>query len=280
MGKNSGIGRNHETGLYTASDTTWEIIFRKRPHVRWCQTHVLEYEQQLEKIFGGRAASGEKAASISTLRNNTTTSNDVFDPRLLAHTGEQEREEDTQEDNSYLGRIDREFGPLSEGEGEDAIEETGNGRPTKKTKLHHSTGTLSKEANHSGDETSSQPKITKKKSAGLELANQMKEWREHREREYEQRELAKLSPEVQVMRNIQEHYAEEVKRLSYEEYSQLALLLRKSHEEFGGCTGAEYYRMMEGRSSKFRNELMKKWFEKIKSQFEAPTLSPNSENTG
>ena len=81
------------------------------------------------------------------------------------------------------------------------------------------------------------------------------------------------------MRNIQEHYAEEVERLSYEEYSQLALLFRKSHEEFGGCTGAEYYRMMEGRSSKFCNELMKKWFEKIKSQLEAPTSSPNSENT-
>ena len=185
MGKQSGIGRNHETGLYIASDTTWKIIFRKRPRMRWCRTHVLEYEQQLEKIFGGRAAFGEKAVSISILRNNTTTSNDVFDPRLLAHTGEQEKEEDTQEDNSYLGRIDREFGPLNEREGEDAIKETNNRRPAKKTKLYQSTGTLSKEANHSGDETSSQPKIIKKKSAGLELANQMKEWRKHYEREYE-----------------------------------------------------------------------------------------------
>ena len=107
----------------------------------------------------------------------------------------------------------------------------------------------------------------------------MREWREHRKKEYEQRELAKLSPEVQVMRSIQEHYAEEVERLSYEKCLQLALLLRKSHEEFGGYTGAEYYKMMDGRSSKFRNELMKKWVEKIKSQLEAPTPSPNFENT-
>ena len=54
----------------------------------------------------------------------------------------------------------------------------------------------------------------------------MKEWREHREKEFEQRELAKLSPEAQAIRNIQEHYAEEVEKLSYEEYSQLVLLLR------------------------------------------------------
>lgn len=132
--------------------------------MRWCQTHVLEYKQQLEKIFGGRAASEEKTASISTLRNNTTTSNDVFDPQLLAHNGKQKREENTQEDNSYLGHIDREFGPLSEGEEENAIKETNNWRLTKKTKLHHSTGTLSKKTNHSGDEIFSQPKISKKKA--------------------------------------------------------------------------------------------------------------------
>ncbi len=275
MGKQSGIGRDHETGLYTASDTIWEIIFHKRPRVKWCRIYVLEYEHQLEKIFGGRAASGEKAASMSTLRNNTTTSNDVFDPRLLAQTGDPELEGGTTKDNSYLGHIDKEFGPLSEGEGEDVIEETENSRPTKKAKLHHSPSTLSKEANYSGDETSPQPKITKKKSAGFELANQMREWREHREKEFEQRELAKLSPEVQVMRSIQEHYAEEVEKLSYEEYSRLALLLRKSHKEFGGCTGAEYYRMMDGRSTKFRNELITIWFEKIKSQLEAPPSPVN-----
>lgn len=267
MGKQSGIGRDYGAGLYTASDTTWEIIFRERPRVRWCRTSVLEYEQQLEKIFGARAASGEKAASISTLRNNTTTSNDVFDPRLLANTGDQDGERDTQGDSTYPGRIDKEFGPLSEGE--ELVEETDNRPPTKKAKLHHNAGTLSKEPNQSGDETPPQSKITQKKSAGIELANQMKEWREYREKEYEQRELAKLCPEAQVMRMIQEHYAEEIEKLSYEEYAQLVLLLRKSHEEVEGYTGAEYYTMMDGRSSKFRDELMKKWFEKIKSQLTA-----------
>lgn len=107
----------------------------------------------------------------------------------------------------------------------------------------------------------------------------MKEWRKHREKEYEQRELAKLSAEVQVMQSIQEHYAKEVEKLSYEEYTQLALLLRKSHEEFGGYTGAECYRMMNGRSSKFRNELIKNWFEKIKSQLKANTPSLGPEET-
>lgn len=104
----------------------------------------------------------------------------------------------------------------------------------------------------------------------------MKKWHEHREKECEQRELAKPSPEAQVMQNIQDNYAEEVEKLFYEEYAQLVLLLRKSHEEFGGYTGVECYTIMDGKSSKFRNELMKKWFEKIKSQLKAITPSPNS----
>lgn len=56
------------------------------------------------------------------------------------------------------------------------------------------------------------------------------------------------------MQNIQDNYAEEVEKLFYEEYAQLVLLLRKSHEEFGGYTGVEYYTIMDGKSSK--------WFEK------------------
>lgn len=108
----------------------------------------------------------------------------------------------------------------------------------------------------------------------------MREWREHCKKEYEQRELAKLHPKIQVMQNIQEHYVEEVERLFYKKYLQLALLLRKFHEEFEGCMSAEYYRMMDGKSSKFCNKLIKKWVEKIKSQLEAPILPPNSENIG
>lgn len=103
----------------------------------------------------------------------------------------------------------------------------------------------------------------------------MKEWCKHCEKEYEQRELAKLSPEAQVMRNIQDNYMEEVEKLSYEEYAQLVLLLCKSHKEFGGYTGVEYYTIMDG-SSKFRNELMKKWFEKIKPQLKTIIPLPNS----
>lgn len=131
----------------------------------------------------------------------------MFDLRLLANTGEQEMEENIQGDNSYIGHIDKEFGPLIEGE--EPVEETDNRPPTKKAKLHHSASTLSKELNHSRDEASAQLKITKKKGAGLKLVSQIKEWRKHREKEYEQRELAKLSSEVQVMQSIQKHYAEE-----------------------------------------------------------------------
>lgn len=148
--------------------------------------------------------------------------------------------------------MDNKFVPLSEGE--ELVRKTDNGPPTKKTKLHHNADTSSKELCQSGDETPSQPKIIKKKSAGFEFANQMKKWHGHREMECGQRELAKLSPEAQVMQNIQDNYAEEVEKLFYEEYAQLVLLLRKSHEEFGGYTGVEYYTIMDGKSSK--------WFEK------------------
>lgn len=275
MGKQSGIGRDWETGFYTASATTWEMIFCERPRVRWCRTGILEYEQSLDKIFGGRAAFGEKAAPIWALRSNTTTCNDVFDPRLLAYTGEQDGERDTQGDSSYLGSIGNEFGLLSEGE--ELFEESDTRPPTKKAKLYHSVVTLSKDLNQFGDETHNpQAKINEKKSTCLELAGLMNEWRKLREKEYEQRELAKLCPEARVMRNIRENYAEEVEKLSYEEYVQLVLLLRTSHEDFGGYyTGAEYYTMMDGSSSKFRNELMKKWFEKIKSQPKVNTTIPS-----
>lgn len=70
-----------------------------------------------------------------------------------------------------------------------------------------------------------------------------------------------------------------VEKLSYEEYAQLALLLCKSHEEAGEYTGIEYYRMMDGRSSKFRNKPMKKWVEKIRYQLKATPPSLRSEET-
>lgn len=51
----------------------------------------------------------------------------MFDLRLLAHTGGQEREQNTLDNNSYFGCMNKKFGPLSKGEGEDPIEETDNG---------------------------------------------------------------------------------------------------------------------------------------------------------
>lgn len=145
---------------------------------------------------------------MSRLRNNTTTSDDLFDPRLVNSAAELDVENDTQADNLHLDHIDKEFGPFSEGE--ESVEETENRPRTKKAKIHHNAGSSSKDQHQSTDDISSQTKSTKKKNVGLELANQMKKWREHREKEFEQRELAKLSPEAQVMRNIQEHYSEEV----------------------------------------------------------------------
>ena len=88
----------------------------------------------------------------------------MFDPRLLANTGEQDEEENTQGDglylgrivkdiqghsSSYLGRIDNEFGPLSEGE--EPVRKTDNRLPTKKTKSHHNSDTSSKEPCQPGD---------------------------------------------------------------------------------------------------------------------------------
>ena len=45
---------------------------------------------------------------------------------------------------------------------------------------------------------------------GLELGQGMKGWLEHREKEYEQRELVRLSPETQVMCKIRVFYADEM----------------------------------------------------------------------
>lgn len=107
-----------------------------------------------------------------------------------------------------LTALIKEFEPLREGE--ESVEEIENRLQRKKAKIHHNAGPSSKDPNQSTDDTSSQPKITKKKNVGLELTNHMKEWCEDREKEFKQRELAKLSSEVQVMQNIKEHYAEEV----------------------------------------------------------------------
>lgn len=69
--------------------------------MKWCKTTRLEYEGELQEIFEGHSAIGAKAASYSTLQNNCTTSNQEFDPRLLAST-EQTQEENGEASRSYL----------------------------------------------------------------------------------------------------------------------------------------------------------------------------------
>lgn len=108
-------------------------------------------------------------------------------------------------------------------------------------------------------------KIIKKNSTDFELVNQIKEQRKHCEREFEQHKLVKLSPKVQVMQNIQKHYVKKIEKLLYKEYSCLLLLLCIFHEELEEYTGAEYYRMMNKKSTKFYNKVITIWFEKIKS---------------
>lgn len=101
VGKQSGIGRDPDTKLYTASTPTWNNIFEKRPRVNWCKTTRLEYEEELQEIFEGHSAIGAKAASYSTLQNNCTTSNQVFDPRLSASI-EETQKENGEASRSYL----------------------------------------------------------------------------------------------------------------------------------------------------------------------------------
>lgn len=116
----------------------------------------------------------EKIASMSTLWNSTTTLNNIFDSQLLSQTGDQEIKESTIKDNSYLGRIHREFRSFSKKKRENVIKKTKNCQPIKKAKLYYSPSTLSKKVTHSEDKISLQTKITKKKSAGFELANQIR----------------------------------------------------------------------------------------------------------
>lgn len=81
-----GNEKNYKIRLYTSLNIIWEIIFYKRPCIKWCQITILGYKQQLEKIFEGRATSSEKAALIFILQKNTTTSNNIFNLQFLANT--------------------------------------------------------------------------------------------------------------------------------------------------------------------------------------------------
>lgn len=80
------MGKNYKTRLYTSSDIIWEIIFNKKPCIKWCQTTILKYKQQLEKIFEGYTTFSEKATLISILWKNITASNNIFNLEFLADT--------------------------------------------------------------------------------------------------------------------------------------------------------------------------------------------------
>lgn len=267
MGKQSGIGKDPDTGLYTAADTTWENIFAKKPRVKWCKSSQLEYEEQLHKIFDGRSASGEMAASLSSLQKNSTTSNQVFDPRLLTANVTAEGQENSE---SYLDRIDNEFGPLSDVE--EILVESDTGLPARK-KAKLSKKAIRKQGSPEHNPVDEMPSTSdrkgkKKSSVGFELAGQMKEWRE-------ERKLGRVNPEVEIIDKIKECYADRIQKLSFVEYGRLVSLLRESHLEFGGYTGAEYFRMMDdGDNPKFRDTLMEKWFESIKSTGHKTNTTP------
>lgn len=189
------------------------------------------------------------ATSFSTLRNNRTTSNQVFDSQVTI--GEEE-DNNENEDNSIVDCINNEFGALSEEDNDDDEPSRKKAKMVKK-KLEFD----------SVKKVLTQPK-GKRKSAGVELAQKMKNWREHREKEYEQQELSKLSLETQVMRKFKEVYADEMKELNFQEYKCLILLLCNKNKDFAGCTRAEYFLMIEEGGPKFRDELMELWFEDIK----------------
>lgn len=60
---------------------------------------------------------------------------------------------------------------------------------------------------------------------------------------------------------------------------QLALLLCKFHKKFRRYTDVEYYKMIDKKSFKFYNELMKNQVKKIKSQLKPITPSFGFEKT-
>lgn len=85
----------------------------------------------------------------------------------------------------------------------------------------------------------------------------MRSWCKHCEKEYEQRELSKLSPKTQMMHKLKEVYVDEMDKLNFHKYTRLVLLLRTKNKDFAGCTRAEYFMMIEEDGLKFRDELMK-----------------------
>lgn len=139
--------KNHITRLYTAADTIWEVIIAKRRHVKWCKTTILEYKEQLNKLFDSHSALREKATLFSTLQNNKTISNEVFDSQIVGKE---------KEDNDETRGIDNELGALSE-------KDNDNEPVCKKAKI------VKKKLELDLVEKASTQSKGKKKSAGVEL---------------------------------------------------------------------------------------------------------------
>ena len=183
----------------------------------------------------------------------------MFDPQLQAANVEgQEYSE------SYVDRIDQEFSGLLS-DVEETREEDNLGPLRKKVKLSRKSTRRQRSSEHSSadDIPSTSNRKTKKKSVGFELARQMRDWQE-------ERRLARLNPEIEVMDKIKEYYSDQIAELSFVEYGRLASLLRQSHPEYGNYTGAEYFQIMDDeKNPQFRDQLMEKWFEFI--QFPGPS---------
>ena len=228
------MGRDPVTRLYTAIDITWKIIIAKRYYMKQCKTTILEYKKQLDKLFDGRSASRKKAILYSTLRNNKTISNEVFNLQIM---GEEK------EDNDENRDIDNELGVFNK--------EDDNNEPVRKKAK-----TVKKKLELDSVKKASTQSKKEKKSAGVELAQEMRGQHKYYENEYKQQELSKLSPKTQVICKLKEVYADEIDKLNFHKYTCLVLLLCTKNKNFTSCTKAEYFMMIEESGLKFHDELM------------------------
>lgn len=72
----------------------------------------------------------------------------------------------------------------------------------------------------------------------------------------------KLSPEAQVMMEVRLAYKKNVEELSFTKYGRLVKLMKESHLEYFGYTGAAYYTILE--KSKHQGIMMDTFFKKAK----------------
>lgn len=95
------------------------------------------------------------------------------------------------------------------------------------------------------------PAKGKKKSAGSELAQEMKKWNQRHERDYKERDMPQLGSDAPVLRKMKELYPDQLGSFSYRDHRELIVLLRTKSEEYARYTGAEWFIMMEEGNPKF-----------------------------